>query len=478
MPQVTDRGVDATGRRARGGVRGLVTRGEVLVALLVLVAVGPLVHPNGAQQASRYVLTAAIWDEGTFRLDSYADLDPPVLGIDRSVRQGHTYSDKAPLQPMLAVPFYASFRAVGGEPATEARYSQNLGIWWLTFWTATVPSAILAALMYRMGRRVSLRTGLASSLALFFGSMLLPFAALLFGHALAAALVFAAFSLLVGALTPGRLAGAGALIGAAVATEYTAGIAAIILTSLVIWRNRVALGWFLAGAVPFALLLGWYHAVAFGSPIAHPYRYSAFNEVTAEARGFFAIFSSFNPENGLAVFVSWRGFLLASPIVLLGLVGLVTFLRSRTRGDAFIAVTAIAMFVGFLLIPLFWTNPWGGDSPGPRYMTPAIPFLVVGVAHAWERFRLAAMYATALSVSTMVLATVTVPLLGPGWQNGVGRWIVFASEGIIAPTIYSMALGPIGWVLHIATIAVVLRALARADRLGVTEGQASATLSL
>ena len=98
-------------------------RVELLLALLVVVIAGPLVHDNGAQQASRYTLTAAIWDEHTLNLDMYAALDEPVLGVDRAVRDGSTYSDKAPLQPMLAVPFYAAYRAVGGEPAKSSLIS-------------------------------------------------------------------------------------------------------------------------------------------------------------------------------------------------------------------------------------------------------------------------------------------------------------------------------------------------------------------
>ena len=57
-------------------------------------------------------LTAAIWDDGTLVLDRYE----AQLSVDRAVRDGHLYSDKAPGQPLLAVPFYAMYRGVGGEP--------------------------------------------------------------------------------------------------------------------------------------------------------------------------------------------------------------------------------------------------------------------------------------------------------------------------------------------------------------------------
>lgn len=166
---------------------------EILLALLVVVIAGPVVHQYRAQQASRYVFTAAIWDDRTIVLDAYADADPPVLGIDRAVRDGRTYSDKAPLQPVLAVPVYAAYRAVGGSPAIEARYDEHLGLWWVTLWMSTLPAALLAVAMYRFACTFRAEASLQATIALFFGSMLLPFSMLLFGHILGALFVFGSF---------------------------------------------------------------------------------------------------------------------------------------------------------------------------------------------------------------------------------------------------------------------------------------------
>ena len=45
------------------------------------------------------------------------------------------------------------------------------------------------------------------------------------------------------------------------------------------------------------------HSVAFRSPLARPYRYSAFNSVAVEARGFFEIFSRIRLDHLAAVFL-------------------------------------------------------------------------------------------------------------------------------------------------------------------------------
>ncbi len=85
-----------------------------LVALFILVvlALAPFMHPFGGQQASRYALTAAVWDHGTLEVTEYASL----LFRDGAARDGAFYSDKAPGQPLLAVPFYGIYRLVGGDP--------------------------------------------------------------------------------------------------------------------------------------------------------------------------------------------------------------------------------------------------------------------------------------------------------------------------------------------------------------------------
>ena len=438
--------------------RPRLSRTELLLALLVIVVVGPLVHPYGFQQASRYTLTAAIWDDHAFELDRYDAAG--VVGDDRAVKDGHVYSDKAPLQPVIAVPFYAAYRGVGGEPATKLRIEENLGLWWITFWMATIPAAVLAALMYRVGRRYAPTDSLPASVGLFFGSILLPFAALLFGHTLGALFIFGAFVLLSGEAIRGRLLGAGALCGAAVAAEYTSAVAVVVLAGYALWMARRRFGWFVAGGVPFAVALGWYHTVVFGTPLTHPYRYSAFNEVTTEARGVFSIFSGFQPAHVFQVFVDGRGFLIATPMVIVGLVGLVWVLR-RGESHRAEAAVALAVFLAFLLIPAFWANPWGGDSPGARYMTPALPFLVIGAAAIWRRAGILAKFSAVLGIVTMMSALLTQPLLSDEVGVSVGSWVTYAGEMGLVPNLFTIAVGPAGWVIYFGLVIAVATALLR-----------------
>ena len=435
---------------------------EALLFALMVIIVGPIVHDNGAQQASRLSLTAAVWERGTFSLDDYEQ----ALGIDRAVKDGRVYSDKAPLQPILAVPFYAIYTTVGGESAVILRVEENLGLWWVTFWSSAVPLGLLTVLMYRFVRRYH-RDAVAASLSVACGTMLLPFGSLLFGHVLTALLLFAAFFLVM-LDRPERwhLVSAGAAAGAAVAVEYTAllGLGVIAVAVVVRWRREV--GWYLLGCAPFGVLLGAYHAVVFGSPLAYPYRYSAFEGVVDEARSLTGVFGGLHPERLWQVFFAGRGFAVASPIVLLGLYGCVVLARSRSVDHRVIGGAGVAMFLVYLGVMVWWDTPWGGNSPGPRYMVPAIPFVVVGVAAVWDRFRLLRLAAVAAGVVTMGLATFTNPLISRSVAGGLGDWVHYAANAEFTPTLFTMALGPAGWLVHAAAAIVVAVALRRSAAAG------------
>lgn len=435
---------------------------EVVLFLFVVALAGPFVHDYGAQHASRYALTAAIWDDHTIELTEYAD----VLGIDRAVRDGRTYSDKAPLQPMLAVPAYATYRLVGGESAMRLRVEENLGLWWVTFWMSAIPLGLLAVLMYRFASRYS-RWGLSASLGLALTTMLLPFGTELFGHELTALFLFGSLYLVTrDRVEPAVGIGAGLLAGAAVATEYIAAIGVVVLLGFVVWKRRRSLGWFVLGGIPFVLLLGWYHNAAFGSPLTHPYQYSAFGGEVTQAADTLGIFSSLHPERIVQVFFAGRGFLVASPLVVLALYGAGKLARDRSPERRAVGWLALIMFLGYLGIVVMWGNPWGGDSPGPRYMVPAIPVLAAGLAVVWGRWHLLSKAAFALGLLTMGVATVTDPLgIGRQISGGLNNWVALVIDGELAPTVFTMAFGIAGWAVHIALAGSLGYVLMRVGRL-------------
>jgi len=434
------------------------TRTEWLLAVTVLLLVGIFVHPYRAQQASRYTLTAAIVEQRTVVLDDYSH----VLGRDRAIREDHIYSDKAPGQPFMAVPFFAVGKAIGVEDATVLRVNANLGLWWITFWSAALPGAALAVMMYRRTSSLRCRGSLLATWSTFAGTLLLPFSALLFGHVLAAALLYGAFMFLSGRPGFWSLVGSGALAGLAVGVEYTAALGVAVLAVYSVWRHRMlAMAW-LAGGLPAALALAAYNKVAFGDPLTLSYQYSAFHEVASTSRSVFFMFSSATLENLTRLLMDGRGLLVATPIVIVAVVAAIS--TSLKRGKQDDVVMAIAMFAIYLMVPILWGNPWGGASPGPRYMSLALPFLVVPVAQAWVRWPRFTAFTAGVSVLTMSSATVTEPLLRRDTADGLNTWLQRLLNGEAAPTLLTLTAGELGWLVHIVIIVSALMLLVRSHK--------------
>jgi hypothetical protein len=452
-------------------------RSELLLAAVVALVVVPVLQPLMAQQISRYALTASMADSGTVSIEEYRDL----IGVDRAERDGVLYSDKAPGQPVLAIPAYLAYRAMGGEPATEASGFGDLGLWAVSLVSAALPAVALAVLMRRFALRFAPERATEAALALSLGTMLLPFGTVLFSHVLSALAGLAAYLLTTGDRpSRGRLAAAGAMAGFGVTVEYTLGILAILVGAVVLVRaarspgatSRLAAGLhagsaYALGGLPFALLLGWYHTAAFGGPFEVGYRYSQF---TTHQGGIVGVRPPL-PGMTAQILLGERGLFVLTPIALVGAVGLVVLLLRRIgpQADAWAALIAFGAFVS---IAGGWDNPWAGASPGPRYITPGLPFLAGGVAYLWQRRPVVSSIAALASSAAMGVATFTMPLAQPTEPSALLHWVARAREGRFADTLLTARYGD--WALMLPLVAalaltVVLLRSEAADRAAAAE---------
>jgi hypothetical protein len=429
----------------------------VLLGLALLIVVGPIVGADTAQPASRYSLTASIAEHGTIDIGRYHKR----LGVDHAIYHGHLRSDKAPGQPFLAVPVYLAGRALGAESALHARVFGDLGLWWDTLWSATIPFVVLIALMFLLAERFT-RRNVALAVALMIGlcTMMFEHAVNLYAHDLAALCAFAAWITIEATPTTARRAALGGfLAGMAVLTEYESGIILIVLAVYLLARQRDRIGWFALGVgAPLAALAG-YQWRAFGAPWHTPSTYYA-GVLNGTTRGGYSIPGI---HDIVAVLFGNRGLLIGAPIAFVGLVGAAWLVASGDGAARRHAIVAIAVIVPYLILCAGWSGLPLLEEPGPRYLIPALPFLAVPLAATWDRLWRPTLLAALIGAAISIPDATTYILLRPK-QPAFPELFRRVREAEFLPTLWSMAFGRLGIVVYAVTVALVVASFVRVVR--------------
>ena len=346
-------------------------RYEPLVLALVALAALPPIALTGPQDRTRYELTRHLVLRHTLTVE-------PQL-FDRAVFDGRSYSDKAPGMSFLAVPAFQLERAFATARAPYDWNSEGDGsLWLMRVLTSGVLFVVSVFVVGRLAERLVRGAGAFTAAVYGVGTLAAPLAPSFFEHDAAAAFSIAAFAFAWLGRRRGAIVAAGLCAGTAVLFQYAAALVALVL---LVYCGRRA-GWFLLGAVPPALALGAYDQAAFGSPFHLSYRYVANPFAERQHHGFFGI--GLPTLGGLhEVLAGNRGLLVFSPVLLAAAVGLWLLYR---RGDRSEALVAAAVTFAFVLLAAGYFLPYGGGSPGPRFLVPALPFLALGLPLALDRF--------------------------------------------------------------------------------------------
>lgn len=395
------------------------TRPRHELALLVLIAVATLtvVVPVGAQDVSRFCLTRAL-EHGTVSNDACLRGN-----FDLAEYRGHLYSDKAPGISALALP---AAEAVGLGVPSRWDANGDLRVWAVRLLSGGLGFLVIALLVGRAAEGLSPGAGGRTLVACSVGTLIGATAVAGFEHDTAAALAFAGFLL----AWRRRPLAAGLTAGLAVVVGYEAGLAVVAIGAYVLLQGAPATGRYVAGLVPGALLLSAYNWAAFGSPLHLSYRYIANAYASDQRAGFFGI-SFPRPRSVWLTMVGDRGLLLDSPVLLAAVVGLWLLWRKGHRAEALVAA---ALSLAFLLVEFGYFNPYGGDSPGPRFLVPAIPFAALGLALTFAEWPVVTSILAALSIIATTVVSVTWPLAvnsaASGYRQGVwGELARLLSEG-------------------------------------------------
>jgi hypothetical protein len=396
---------------------------------------------GGWNQNSRFDLVRAVTNDHAVRIDPYQ-----LNTGDKALYDGHYYSDKAPGLALAAIPIAAAGRlalvASGGDPESFA----GLAIlsYLATVLTVGLLTALAGVVLYDLAIELGASSGGALFAATAFGlaTPMWTLATLFIGHAMAAAGLLFAFAATarIGRERDLRsnlklAAAAGVSAGWATVTEFPALIPAVMIALWASWRawplGREGLRIVTAlalGALACAAVLMAFQYVCFGSPFH--LAYSSEEGFEGMKQGWFGLNLPRVIRLRRILFGDFRGLLPIAPVLALAPIGLVVIAR-RARGAALVA-TLIALF--YVLLNASYTYWEGGWSFGPRHLSPAIPFLCLGLAGVWTitpragRVVLLALWIYGASLSLLAVATMAQPpavfrnpvaeLLWPAFRDG------------------------------------------------------------
>lgn len=426
----------------------ILRRPETALFALVFGAYAYFYQAGGWNQNSRFDLTRSIVEQGTSRIDAYHRNTG-----DKAKRGEHYYCDKAPGVSFLGVPIYALAYACAGAPADPTPRFLAQGSYLATVSSVGLPSALAVVLLFGLALTLgfSHRSSAAVSLAYGLGTLAFPYATLLYGHQLIAALHISAFALLARARRasippgPGRYFVVGLLLGVSVVAEYPAALTVLVLCAYaaVFVRPWHRLLWIAAGGALPALALVLYHQSAFGNPLALPY---AFSTQKYRHGGFFMGLGV--PRLSIVyriLFPEYRGLFYSAPWLLLGIPGALVFLwHKATRAEGLVCAAVVLLFLWLNASLVIDDIDWiGGWALGPRYLIPMLPFLALvtlgtfRVLAPYPRLRAFFGAGTALAVGLSVFLMLAGTAVKPEVPVQVRR----PFHGYVLPAFYEGRLG-------------------------------------
>jgi hypothetical protein len=477
--------------RARPGLAAIACLG---------IAWGLVMHTMGWAQLAHFAQVRALAD-GRASIDKWHWQTKDKAWVD-----GHFYSVKAPGLPLLTLPAYLALDAAGAWPVSRdaAQNASNAAhprwtppgrgykyviqygfdsqrtkrvetkvenetpmIWALTVLGSVIPAVLLLLLVRWLGDRIEPGYGTVAAITLGLGTILMTFAGEYFSHVAAAALGFAAFAILFrereGPPRLAPLAAAGLSAGLAVTFEYPLGLLGVILLVYALARPAPRMPRLLAyggmaalGAAPALAFNVW----ALGSPFDFAYSsavavqgFSGHAVLGLNDPGFFGIGVP-RPSAALELLVASRGVLTLTPVLAVAMVGAVLMRQGRRRAEANVILAVVAAY--FLYNCGYWL-PFGGGTPGARFMIPALPFAALGLAVAYRRLPALTLAMAIPSVALMFVGSMTFPLIG---DNGTGTWANELADGIVEHTMLTVLGVGNGWLAAAPVLAAVAAAIA------------------
>lgn len=360
---------------------------------------GPFESTNST---ARYGLIEAIVLNHTF---FYTPEQAQFASPDVSVYRGNYFSLFTPGVSFIGIPFYA--------------LGQIIGLPQLTTYMSVFLAALLNTyLVYRLAKKLGGNTwaSLFASLSFLFATNALSYAGTLTQHHMSTAVILIGLLCAVGKKNIWNTIGFGAAFGIGALLDIPNALLMIpiglyMLCSYIqikALQNKIkvsinaALMGLLIGVIPFVMLFGFYNYETSGSvtllaqsigrpqgldtapdlksikkPAVKPVAPSSSFKLPFDTRlqmgGFYTLLLS-----------DERAWLFYSPIVFLGVLGLILAFKKENSRVPAVLVTSVVL-LNIALYSMFG-DPWGGWSFGPRYLIPSAALLSAGIGIALTRY--------------------------------------------------------------------------------------------
>ncbi len=463
-------------RRVRAALQPLRSKPGVAAIVTLGFAWAIVIHQLGWAQLGHFAQVRAF-------ADGRADIDPWHWETNDKAwvvtdGRGHFYSVKSPGTAALTTLPYMAIEALGGEKLARAAVDneratphpkwhpdsvvplENTGydvqrglrvqnrveeetpiVWALTLIAAVIPGVLMLLAVRWAADRFVPGYGTAAAITLGVATIIMTFSAEFFSHVISAALAFAAFCVLMkerdGPARRWLVFAAGLLAGLAVTFEFQTGLVGVVLILYALARKSDRLrraGAYAAGSVLGAAPMLAFNTWAFGNPlklaysdaVAFPGR-SGHDVLGLNSDGFFGITAP-RFDSAFDLLFAGRGLVAMTPIIVMAVVG-VFMLRRRHRaeGNTILAIAAVY----FIYNSGYWL-PYGGGTPGPRFLIPALPFVTIGLAYAYRRLPALTLGMAIPSALFMIVGTLTYPLIG---KQGMGTWADWLVQGRLEHTV-------------------------------------------
>jgi hypothetical protein len=423
-------------QRARRG-SALLTKRKLALAAILLVGVtyATLIQSFSWNQTSHYDLIRSL-DQDKTTIDQYQGNTN-----DKAEYNHHWFSARAPGLALYSLPFYDALKAVNAEAvarSSQAQRGEDEMIYFLGLWGNVLPGLLLLLLVGHLAERLQPGYGAATAVILGLGTLALPLSTLLFSHIFTAFLGFAAFALMLherdGPPNPWYLAVAGLLIGYAVASEYPLFFVALVLgLYLLSRRDALTLGGVATrgGAYVLGGLIGIVPLLLYNHYAFHSWTHLAYSNIKRQQAGFFGIGLP-NLKVLVTLLLDSRGLLTLSPVLGMGGVGTWLLYRRGMRAEALTILGICLCYVGY---NSGYYLPFGGGFMGPRFLMTMIPFLALPIGIALKRYPGPTIALAGVSLTTIILATITHPLVG--YETETVVWGRYLLDGSFQPTIAS-----------------------------------------